>query len=197
MANWASTSYRIESKQKDLQEIYDLFMQFNENGRTPFDNLTDKNWEGNIVWALGGDTNNYYLRGFIQSCEISEGMLSIEAEEAWGASDFRHFLENHYKDMKVYFMVEEDGDCVYATNDSAAALWLILVLMGHMTMNASIRRKKPFIILLSFLRWIPYQWNSLRPGRNITRMRMITYISMNIRLLRRIGNGETNHLSTI
>ena len=94
MANWASTSYRIESKQKDLQEIYDLFMEFNENGRTPFDNLTDKNWEGNIVWALGGDTNNYYLRGFIQSCEISEGMLSIEAEEAWGASDFRHFLEN-------------------------------------------------------------------------------------------------------
>lgn len=118
MANWASTSYRIESKQKDLQEIYDLFMEFNENGRTPFDNLTDKNWEGNIVWALGGDTNNYYHRGFIQSCEISEGMLSIEAEEAWGASDFRHFLENHYKDMKVYFMVEEDGDCVYATNDS-------------------------------------------------------------------------------
>ena len=58
MANWASTSYRIESKQKDLQEIYDLFMEFNENGRTPFDNLTDKNWEGNIVWALGGDTNN-------------------------------------------------------------------------------------------------------------------------------------------
>lgn len=43
MANWASTSYRIESKQKDLQEIYDLFMEFNENGRTPFDNLTDKN----------------------------------------------------------------------------------------------------------------------------------------------------------
>ena len=36
MANWASTSYRIESKQKDLQEIYDLFMEFNENGKNPF-----------------------------------------------------------------------------------------------------------------------------------------------------------------
>ena len=51
MANWAHIGYRIEGKQKDLQEIHDLFMEFNENGRTPFDNLTDKNWEGNIVWA--------------------------------------------------------------------------------------------------------------------------------------------------
>ena len=59
MANWASTSYRIERKQKDLQEIYDLFMEFNENGRTPFDNLTDNNSEGNIVCALGADPNNY------------------------------------------------------------------------------------------------------------------------------------------
>ena len=43
MANWASTSYRIESKQKDLQEIYDLLMEFNEKGRTHFDNINDKN----------------------------------------------------------------------------------------------------------------------------------------------------------
>ena len=28
MANWAQVGYRIEGKQKDLQEIYELFGEF-------------------------------------------------------------------------------------------------------------------------------------------------------------------------
>ena len=118
MANWASVSYRIEGKQKDLQEIYELFGEFDKGERKPFDELSAKNWEGNIAWALGEDIKDYYLRGFIQCCEIEKGLLTIEAEEAWGTSDFRHILEKHYEDMKVYFIVEEEGNEVYATNDS-------------------------------------------------------------------------------
>lgn len=118
MTNWATVGYRIEGKQKDLQEIYELFGEFDKGERKPFDELSAKNWEGNIAWALGEDTKDYYLRGFIQSCEIEKGLLTIEAEEAWGISDFRHILEKHYEDMKVYFMVEEEGNEVYATNDS-------------------------------------------------------------------------------
>ncbi len=108
MANWAQVGYRIEGKQKDLQEIYELFGEFDKGERKPFDELSAKNWEGNIAWALGEDTKDYYLRGFIQSCEIAKGLLTIEAEEAWGTSDFRHILEKHYEDMKVYFIVEEE-----------------------------------------------------------------------------------------
>ena len=117
MTNWSSNSYRIEGKQEDLQQIYDLFVKFDKGRRKPFDEQTSKDWEGNIVWALGGETKDYYLRGFIQTCEISEGLLCIEAEEAWGATGFRHFLEKHYQDMSVYFCVEEEGEEIYATND--------------------------------------------------------------------------------
>ena len=57
------------------------------------------------------------MRGFIQECELEDGVLRIEASEAWGATDFRHLLEGHYEDMKVYYIVEEEGCEVYATND--------------------------------------------------------------------------------
>ena len=42
MANWASVSYRIEGKQKDLQEIYELFGEFDKGERKPFDELSAK-----------------------------------------------------------------------------------------------------------------------------------------------------------
>lgn len=118
MANWASTSYRIEGKQEDLQQIYDLFIAFDKGEKKTWDEKTSEEWEGNIVWALGGDITKYYLRGFIQTCELENGLLSIEAEEAWGASDFRKFLESHYEGMRVYYIVEEEGCEVYATNDT-------------------------------------------------------------------------------
>ena len=95
MANWASVSYRIEGKQKDLQEIYELFGEIDKGERKPFDELSAKNWEGNIAWALGEDIKDYYLRGFIQCCEIEKGLLTIEAEESWAKSDFRHILGKH------------------------------------------------------------------------------------------------------
>ena len=33
MANWAQVGYRIEGKQKDLQEIYELFGEFDKGER--------------------------------------------------------------------------------------------------------------------------------------------------------------------
>ena len=48
MANWSQVGYRIEGKQKDLQEIYELFGEFDKGERKPFDELSAKNWEGNI-----------------------------------------------------------------------------------------------------------------------------------------------------
>lgn len=117
MANWASTDYKIEGNSKDLQEIFELFCKFDKGERKPFDEHTDKEWEGNIVWALGGNTKELYLRGFIQVCELEDGILSIAAEEAWGVTDFRKFLENHYENMKVYYMVEEEDEEIFATND--------------------------------------------------------------------------------
>ena len=117
MANWARTDYRIEGNQEDLQEIYYLCKAFDNSERPVMEDGASKDWEGNIILALGIEKGESYLRGFIQSCELSDGLLCIEAEEAWGATDFRHLLEKHYNGMKVYYTVEEEGCEVYATND--------------------------------------------------------------------------------
>lgn len=118
MTKWASTEYKIEGNLKDLQEIYELFCKFDKGERKPFDEDTDKEWEGNIVWALGGNTKELYLRGFIQSCKLDEGILSIVAnEESGNVTDFRKFLESHYKGMKVYYKAEDkEYECIL-TND--------------------------------------------------------------------------------
>lgn len=118
MANWASTSYRIEGNQKDLQELNDLCKAFMNKERPVMEKGASENWEGNIILALGEEIGDSYIRGFIQDCELSDGLLSIEAEEAWGATDFNKLLEKHYDGMKVYFIVEEEGCEVYATNDA-------------------------------------------------------------------------------
>lgn len=118
MANWASTSYRIEGNEKDLQELINLYKAFQSKERPPMEENASEGWEGNIILALGIEIQKgQYIRGFIQDCHLDDNVLYIEAEEAWGATDFRHILEDHYQDMKVYYVVEEEGDEVYATND--------------------------------------------------------------------------------
>lgn len=118
MANWASTSYCIEGQQCDLREIFNLCKNFIECKRKPMKENADCEWEGNIVMALDMDVEKYYLRGFIQTCELDGDVLRIEAEEAWGLTEFRQALESHYDGLKVYFIVEEPGMEIFATNDA-------------------------------------------------------------------------------
>lgn len=95
MANWALTSYRIEGNQKDLQELSNLCKAFTNRERPVMEEGASNDWEGNIILALGEEIDGSYIRGFIQECKLSDVLLSIEAEEAWDATDFRHLLENH------------------------------------------------------------------------------------------------------
>lgn len=118
MANWASTVYRIEGNHKDLQELNNLCKAFMNKERPALEEGADENWEGNIILALGEEIGDKYIRGFIQSCELSDGLLRISAEEAWGVTDFNLLLEKHYDDMKVYFIVEEEMCEIFATNDA-------------------------------------------------------------------------------
>ena len=149
MANWASTSYRIEGKQEDLKTLNELINEFMDGKRPVMEDNASKDWEGNVALELGENTKGYYLRGFIQTCELEDDVLSIEAEEAWGATDFRHILEKHFEGMKVYFIVEEEGGEVYAPttrkdDSSTIVSWLTLAWMGLTSGNTSTRRNKHF-----------------------------------------------------
>ena len=59
-----------------------------------------------------------YLRGFIEEYELDGDVIRINAEEAWGATDFRHVLGKLMPDLTIYYIVEEAGYEVFATNDT-------------------------------------------------------------------------------
>lgn len=120
MANWASTSYAIEGNKSDLESVFNVINDFVKSNVKPVEANASKEWEGNIVKALGASEEqmkNNYLRGFIQTYEIIDGVLYIEAEEAWGATDFRHLLAKLMPELTIHYIVEECGCEVYATND--------------------------------------------------------------------------------
>ena len=42
----------------------------------------------------------------------------MEAEEVAFITDFKILVENHYKDLKVYFITEDNEGDIYTTNDA-------------------------------------------------------------------------------
>lgn len=120
MANWASTSYRIKGSESDLKKVYDVIDNFVTGKSKPVLEDASKEWEGNIVKALGASDEQLkesYLRGFIEEYELDGDVIRINAEEAWGATDFRHILGNLMPELTIYYIVEEAGCDVFATND--------------------------------------------------------------------------------
>jgi len=120
MANWASTSYRIEGSKSDLEKVFNVIEGFMTGKQKPSVDTSCQDWEGNIVKALGAadeQLSKNYLRGFIQEYEMDGDTIRIEAEEAWGATDFRQVLAMLMPELAIYFIVEEPGCEVYATND--------------------------------------------------------------------------------
>ena len=58
---------------------------FMTDRQKPVTETASRDWEGNIVKALGAteeQMKNNYLRGFIQEYEMQEGVIRIKAEEA-------------------------------------------------------------------------------------------------------------------
>lgn len=120
MANWASTSYRIEGSESDLKKVYDVIDNFVSGKSKPVLEDASTEWEGNIVKALGASDEQLkecYLRGFIEEYELDGDVIRINAEEAWGATDFRHILGKLMPELTIYYIVEEAGCDVFATND--------------------------------------------------------------------------------
>ncbi len=120
MPNWASTNYVFkgadEKQAKDLYEKIDSLSQMKE---PLVENGFGKLWMGCLVNLLGGDWNKVYCRGEIIDYNLNGDHVNISCETAWGEMDeFRHFIEQQYPGSKVYYCVEECGNCVYATNDA-------------------------------------------------------------------------------
>ena len=98
MANWASTSYAIEGSKSDLEKVFNAIDAFVKGKMKPVAENAANDWEGNVLVALGATKE--------------------QVEEAWGATDFRHVLGKLMPDLTIYYIVEEAGCEVFATNDT-------------------------------------------------------------------------------
>lgn len=120
MANWASVNYTIEGP------ITDLNLLMNAIQNTPVEEY-GKRSEVNVLLILNikldnikhSDGRGLDLRGDIISVEYGHDhtTIIISSEEAWGVVDFKDVLKVIFPDIKIYYVVEEPNDEVYATND--------------------------------------------------------------------------------
>ena len=119
MANWASTSYRIEDSKSDLERVYGMIDNFMSERRKPVEENASKEWEGNVVKALGAtdeQVSKNYLRGFIQEYEMDGDTIRIEAEEramAYAANLMDMEMVSKAKIESWNEDHEADGDFIY------------------------------------------------------------------------------------
>jgi hypothetical protein len=110
MANECFTQVRILGEKKEISEVYDMLHGLEESG---------KNWLGDIVNALGGNTDEVYCRGDFENVEpISETEIGLDERSAWRPMvEVWNFLQSIY-DVEIYWIAEEGGCGYYATNDA-------------------------------------------------------------------------------
>ena len=114
MANMASVAYAIEGSRESLEKISEAIIAGMED---------KQHWtEWTACRKLGfseEELDDKRLGGeMIDDPEIDEqDVLHFWAEERWGLQDFDELLIEKFPDIKVYWVVEESGLEVYATND--------------------------------------------------------------------------------
>ena len=119
MPNWASTSYVFKgADEKQAKDLYEKIDRLSKMTEPLVPNGFGKLWMGCLVNLLGGDWDKVYCRGEIIDYNLTDGHVSLSCETAWDEMpEFRHFLEQQYPGSKIYYQVEECGNCVYAIND--------------------------------------------------------------------------------
>lgn len=114
MANMASVAYAIEGPRESLEDILEAIIIGMDD---------EHHWaEWSACRKLGfseEELDDKRLGGEIsEEPEINEqGVLRFWAEERWGLQDFEALLRQKFRDIKVFWVVEESGDEVYCTND--------------------------------------------------------------------------------
>ena len=114
MANMASVAYAIEGPEESLKWIQQAIKAAIESKESFYkEYLACKN-----LGFTDAELENIRLGGEISDVpELDNKALRFWAEERWGLQDFNELLEHKFPEIKVYWIVEECGCEVYATND--------------------------------------------------------------------------------
>lgn len=130
MPNWAYTQYKIKGSEDKVAALHKTIQNLADMDESLLPNGFGKLWLGNLVHALGGDWEKTYCRGHILDYSLENGILKINTETAWGEmSDVRHFIEQKYPSLQIFFQTEECGMCIFQTNDATGEIfperWLL------------------------------------------------------------------------
>ena len=118
MPNWCDTTYKCVGDRKQVQELHRAIQSI-ERRKTPLiENGFGKLWLGCLVSKLGFDWNDYRCRGEITDYYLEGDVLTIYQSTAWCEQEgVRECIEKKFPGIKVYYLEEEPGMCLYMTND--------------------------------------------------------------------------------
>ena len=130
MPNWAYTQYKIKGSEDEVAALHKTIQNLADMDESLLPNGFGKLWLGNLVHALGGDWEKIYCRGQILDYGYENGILTFNTETAWGEmSETRHFIEQKYPSLQIFFQTEECGMCIFQTNDATGEIfperWLL------------------------------------------------------------------------
>lgn len=112
MPNWASTTYTLTGK--DARKVFDIIEKYSNN-------LNDHNrfWLGHVVEDLNNGKCDIYARGWVNDWDIeSDESIILYCETAWSElSEWRHFVESKFEDLKIYYICSECGMEIYMYNN--------------------------------------------------------------------------------
>ena len=118
MPNWCYTSYAIDGKRKEVQSLYSRMNRLEKRRKPLVSNTFGKTWLGCLVTLLGADWQKVYCRGYWYNLQYEGETLRFTTETAWGPMDeVFDFIKSIYPSLNIYWQAEEDGWCIYATND--------------------------------------------------------------------------------
>ena len=107
MANICTTNYVIEGEQKELDALYQMMKEQQENTL------------GCLVKALGKNPEEVECRGEWTDLERQGDTLRVTFETAWTPCyEVTNLLKEAYPSLRIFYKAEEPGCEVYLKNDA-------------------------------------------------------------------------------
>lgn len=118
MPNWCSTAYAIEGNAKELNNLYELMKNLQEQKEPSVSNGFGTAWLGCLVDALGENWEKVYCRGSWYNLQFSGEVLTFNTETAWSpCNEMFDMVCEKYPTMRYFYQSEEPGMGLYCTND--------------------------------------------------------------------------------
>lgn len=118
MANLCDITYKCVGDSEEVESLYKILEDLRQKQESSTDYL-GKDWLGHLVNALGGNAEKEQCRGEIVDFDFCDNIVTIWQSTKWcEQEDVRKNIKRKFPSIKVYYMEEEPGCCIFTTNDA-------------------------------------------------------------------------------